>query len=94
MRSTKPPIGVMPKHIWDERRLSDLCQAITRYCNADLVIDIEWIKEYNELIKTNRVQNNNTAGKLSEQQPCECKGGYCYATDKKGELIRPCKINT
>ena len=46
----KPPPGLMPKKIYCEHRLSDVCAAISRYYNAGLKIPIEWIKEYNELL--------------------------------------------
>lgn len=54
IESNRPPLGVIPKDIYhkkvDQQRLRDLQDAIARYYNADLPIDIEWIKEYNELI--------------------------------------------
>lgn len=50
----RPPLGIIPKDIYylnaDKKRLSDLQDAIARYYNADLPINLEWIKEYNELI--------------------------------------------
>jgi len=48
--NTKPPIGVVPKYIWDERRRKQLKESITRYLDADLKVDEEWVKEYNQLI--------------------------------------------
>ena len=49
-----PPLGIIPKDIYylnaDKKRLSDLQDVIARYYNADLPINLEWIKEYNELI--------------------------------------------
>lgn len=48
------PIGLMPKRFHTEnvkiQRFNDVCGAISRYYNAGLIIDIEWIEEYNELI--------------------------------------------
>lgn len=46
----KPPLGVMPKYIWDKKRLSDLTSAIQRYIGAEKAIPKEWVDEYNELI--------------------------------------------
>ena len=50
----RPPLGIMPKDIYylnaDKKRLSDLQDAIARYYNADLPINLEWIKEYNESV--------------------------------------------
>ena len=51
----KPPIGLMPKNIWDENkkkeRLSDLKRAIERYYDAGLQLNPRWVEEYNELVK-------------------------------------------
>jgi hypothetical protein len=54
----KPPLGVMPKWLYDELkpynatlRLHDLKRAIDEYRNAQLPIDPKWIEEYNELVK-------------------------------------------
>lgn len=51
----RPPIGLIPKKFHDERvkveRFKDVCGAIARYYNAGLKINIEWIKEYNELVE-------------------------------------------
>jgi len=52
----KPPIGLMPKTIHDERvnrdRLNEVRSAITRYIDAGLKVSVEWIEEYNELIES------------------------------------------
>ena len=44
----------MPKDIYYKivalERLKGLKEAIANYYNANLPIDIEWVKEYNELI--------------------------------------------
>lgn len=50
----QPPLGIMPKDIYYKivalERLKGLKEAIANYYNANLPIDIEWVKEYNELI--------------------------------------------
>lgn len=46
----KPPLGVPPRKIWNLTRLQDIIRAIEDYTEAGLEIDLEWIKEYNELI--------------------------------------------
>ena len=50
-RIEKQPIGVMPRRIHREHRFYDLCKAISRYFDANLEIPVEWIEEYNELLK-------------------------------------------
>lgn len=51
----RPPLGLIPKKFYDERmkveRFNEVCGAITRYYNAGLKINIEWIEEYNELVE-------------------------------------------
>ena len=49
--SIAPPLGVMPRFIWDEKRLEDLKGAIGRYLAANKPIHIKWVEEYNELVE-------------------------------------------
>lgn len=52
---TPPPIGVMPKEIWEEKkkeeRLEEVKGAISRYFKQGLPILPKWIEEYNELVE-------------------------------------------
>ena len=50
----KPPIGLTPKWVIDEKRLKEVRAAIVRYYDAKLKIPIEWIEEYNDLIGNNK----------------------------------------
>ena len=45
----KPPIGVMPRDMWDRERQKDLADAMARYLEAGMKIPAEWIEEYNEI---------------------------------------------
>lgn len=47
----KPPLGIMPKHIHDMNRMLELERAIYRYLDAESVIPVKWIDEYNEFVK-------------------------------------------
>jgi hypothetical protein len=47
----KPPLGLMPKKHWIDRRISDINSAINRYMECGKEVPIEWIEEYNELIE-------------------------------------------
>lgn len=51
MIKPKPPLGVTPKYVWDLMRLRDLQGAIARRYEAEMPIPIEWVEEYNELVK-------------------------------------------
>ena len=46
---TKPPLGVMPRDIWNRKRQKELADAMQRYLEAGKSISREWIDEYNEL---------------------------------------------
>jgi division protein CdvB (Snf7/Vps24/ESCRT-III family) len=54
IKKVKPPIGLTPKEVHDKlskiERFDEVKDAIYRYLEAGLKINIEWIQEYNELI--------------------------------------------
>ena len=47
----KPPLGIMPRMMWIDARRIELESALDRYMKSYTEIPIEWIEEYNELIK-------------------------------------------
>lgn len=49
LNAMKPPLGIIPKGIWQEMRLTELKGAIERYLLAGLEVDLAWVKELNEL---------------------------------------------
>ena len=46
---TKPPLGVMPRKMWNSQRQKDLSDAMVRYLEAGMKIPVEWVEEYNEI---------------------------------------------
>lgn len=56
---TKPPLGVMPNWLHNERRAEDLKAAINRCIDANCEIPTEWIEEYNLLISSIRAEGVN-----------------------------------
>ena len=46
-----PPIGLIPKWVRNGERLREVREAIVRYYDAEMEIPVEWMEEYNELIK-------------------------------------------
>lgn len=52
----KPPIGIMPRWMHDGRRLRELRETIVRYMQHGEYIPLEWIEEYNDLIRTERAR--------------------------------------
>lgn len=47
--SKKPPLGVVPRDIWDRKRQEELAEAMGRYMEAGKRIPKEWLEEYNEI---------------------------------------------
>lgn len=45
----KPPLGLMPRKLWEEQRLTAIAQAMERYNLAHTPIPDEWHEELNEL---------------------------------------------
>ena len=50
VRSKVPPLGLIPKFIWEEQRLSELKGALARYLNANYPLPQEFVDEFNELV--------------------------------------------
>ena len=48
-KKKKPPIGIMPKHLWKEHRRMEIADAICRYVYNYKKIPNEWIIELEEL---------------------------------------------
>ncbi len=46
----KPPVGLRPKWIMQEKRLIEIQEAMRRYIEANMIIPAEWTEEYNELV--------------------------------------------
>lgn len=47
----KSPLGVMPRKFWNEKRRIEIEEAAFRYIESGKPVPIEWIEEYNELVK-------------------------------------------
>jgi hypothetical protein len=47
----KPPLGLLPRLIWIDKRQTDILNAMNRYILADMLIPVKWVEEYNLLIK-------------------------------------------
>lgn len=46
---SKPPIGLKPRFLHREQRITQIKGAIKRYLAANMKIPPEWVEEYNEL---------------------------------------------
>ena len=47
----KPPLGLRPKSIWKNSRVTEVDSAIKRYEDAGVDVPKEWIDELESLIK-------------------------------------------
>lgn len=61
MSVTKPPLGVIPRVLWefmcDNYRKDSLLEAMRRYALVDEPIPDEWLEEYKEIIKRQEIRN-------------------------------------
>lgn len=61
MSVTKPPLGVMPRVLWefqcDNYRKDSLFKAMCRYALVGEPIPDEWVEEYKEIIKRQEIRN-------------------------------------
>ncbi len=48
-RTNKPPLGVMPRKIWENDRQLNLLAAMARYVEEYIPIPQDWMQELNEL---------------------------------------------
>lgn len=62
----QPPLGLCPELFHKEQRFEEVYAAIYRYWHAQLVIPVEWITEYNELLTWLKVKHFKTEYSLLE----------------------------
>lgn len=85
MWAPKPPIGVQPRNLHDERRANALDEAMVRYLDEDLPFPIEWAIEWNELrARLNKEQSDGPeptyatrAGSLAAGKHQRTCGRWC-----------------
>lgn len=41
----KPPLGLMPKKLWDAQRMRDIYDAMERYAAAGKAVPLAWVQE-------------------------------------------------
>ena len=46
----KPPLGIMPRELWEERRIREILAAMKRYEKENVPIPQEWARELRDLI--------------------------------------------
>ncbi|MCY7961345.1 hypothetical protein MOB39_21415 [Bacillus spizizenii] len=83
------PLGVIPKWLHDERRHKELKAAINRYLDDNREISAEWIDEYNLLVKSIKIKEENTNLAL-EDQLVDYQG--LKVTKAKAELFKRLRI--
>ena len=50
------PLGLAPKLVWQNNRITQIIEAMNRYITAGREIPIRWVEEYNELVADVRKQ--------------------------------------
>ena len=63
-RDNRPPLGVTPKFVLEERRFNELKEAIERFTAANWPIPNEIISEYNDM--ASRLQQAETENRPAE----------------------------
>jgi len=52
MRIEKPPLGVMPKDIWEYKRMAELSRAIHEYTEfGNLEATVKWVNELKNMLE-------------------------------------------
>lgn len=54
-KTEKPPLGTLPKYIWQKERLQDIKDAIKRYEDAKKPIPAEWVRELLEILHPKKI---------------------------------------
>lgn len=49
VQNSEPPLGLLPRRLWIEQRVTDILQAIDRFSKDTKPVPIEWINELKEL---------------------------------------------
>jgi hypothetical protein len=62
----KPPIGIIPRYIWELKRIKELKSAIRRFIAAGKEIPIEWINEYNDFCRRYECADKSSESELEE----------------------------
>ena len=89
----KPPLGVIPRDMWDRKRQKELAAAMERYLEAGEKIPKEWIDEYSEIIDRQEQQNKTLCVERALQDlecSCDCTREFI---SKYGPFT-PDEINT
>lgn len=73
MKYTFVPIGLKPKWLVDLERLREIQGAIARYYDVEKAIPVEWIEEYNYLIKATDAKRRNIARNEDETVCMNCE---------------------
>lgn len=91
---SRPQIGIMPKEIWEHRRLIDLAECIERHIIHQEPIQEKWVQEYNELIdklgkdafiiQEGNIVTEEFKRQLEEKYICSQTGRPCSDCEIKG----------
>jgi hypothetical protein len=60
----KPPLGLKPRYIHEEQRIDEIKEAVFRMFNANEDVNVDWIREYNELVHRKPVLKEREAGEI------------------------------
>lgn len=64
MRDKKPPLGLKPRFIYEEERRDEIKEAVFRMFNANVGVNTDWIREYNEIVHRAPLLRERQAGEI------------------------------
>lgn len=89
----KPPLGVIPRIIWEDRRLAELDRAMMEYDAFGFPVDPEWPRERDELLAWRSTRPPTTiAEMLAGRRAGKATAGVEAAAAAIDELVRRSRI--
>jgi hypothetical protein len=85
----KPPLGVVPRRIWEDRRLAELDRALVEYTAFGLPVDPAWQAEHDELLAWRATREPaSLAATLAGRRAGKATAGMEAASAAIAELVR------
>ena len=57
-RVEKPPLGIVPKYVWSQKRMEEILEGTKRFMSAGKEVPDEWLKEYHQLSEEAKAHQN------------------------------------
>lgn len=74
----KPPLCIEPEYIWLQKRIDDICAAVTRYREANYAVPRHWYVELGQLCNKYCSITYCNLPEQKEQQPMDAGLGNMF----------------